>query len=57
MTSVSATKGSAASHSIGKGYYGSCGTVTIGGTEYWKNNVYVGNGETYLSQSPLVYQP
>ena len=57
VTSVSATKGSAASHSIGKGYYGSCSTVTIGGTVYWENNDYVVNGETYLSQSTLVYEP
>ena len=57
VTSVSATKGGSAPHSIGTGYYGSCGTVTIGGTVYWENNAYVGDGETYLQQSPLVYQP
>ena len=33
MTSVTATKGFDAVNSIGAGYHGSCGTVTIGGNE------------------------
>lgn len=40
--------------SIGKGLEGSCGTVTIGGTVYYDGTNYVGSGETYLAQSPLV---
>ena len=42
---------------IGKGDLGSCGTVTICGTVYYQNNAYVGSGETYLAQSPLIYLP
>ena len=62
VTKVTATKGTDAPCSIGKGaddteMASTCGTVTIGGTEYWKNNAYVGTGSTYLTQSPLVYQP
>jgi len=58
VTRVTATKGTNAAHSVGIGYNGStCGTVTIGGTEYWKNDAYVGTGSTYLTQSPLVYEP
>ena len=62
VTKVTATKGTDAPCSIGKGAddterHSTCGTVTIGGTEYWKNDDYVGTGSTYLTQSPLVYQP
>ena len=36
VTSVTATKGTDAYNSIGKGYESvTCGTITIGGTEYW----------------------
>lgn len=55
---VTATKGTDAPNSIGIGYgdnENTCGTVTIGGTVYWQNNAYVGNGETYLKQSTIVY--
>ena len=45
VTSVTATKGSGAPHSIGNGEGGSCGTVTIGGN--------VGP----ISQSPYTYKP
>ncbi|MDT3360443.1 MAG: hypothetical protein LIR31_00380 [Bacteroidota bacterium] len=31
VTKVTATKGSGAPNSIGAGYFGTCGTVTIGG--------------------------
>ena len=34
VTSVTATKGSSAEISIGAGSFGTCGTITIGGTEY-----------------------
>ena len=59
VTSVTASKGMNAPCSIGKGYgdNASCGTVTIGGTVYWQNNDYVGNGASYLGQTTLTYQP
>lgn len=70
VTKVTATKGENAPHSIGKGYGGlsTCGTVTIGctldtngnpvgGTKYWENNAAVNGGDTYLAQSPLIYDP
>ena len=47
VTKVTATKGSgAAPNSIGAGYFGTCGTVTIGGIE-------TGN----ITTSPYTYQP
>ena len=55
VTSVTATKGQYSSNSIGAGLNGSCGTVTIGGTVYWQNNAYVGDGATYLMQGQIVY--
>ena len=58
VTKVTATKGSRADNSIGKASAigdGFCGTVTIGDTEYWKNNNYVGIGSTYLTQDQIVY--
>ena len=45
VTKVTATKGSDAPNSIGAGYYGTCGTVTIGGN--------VGA----ITTSPYTYQP
>ncbi len=45
VTRVTATKGADATNSIGKGSSGSCGTVTIGGTQGAKTN------------SPYTYQP
>ena len=58
VTKVTATKGSDAINSIGAGYLESkCGTVTIGGTVYWNGSAYVGTGESYLTNSPLIYQP
>jgi hypothetical protein len=62
VTSVTATKGGSYSpNSIGKGYAQggtqTCGTVTIGGTKYWENNAAVNGGDTYLAQSPLIYDP
>ena len=56
VTSVTATKGSDATNSIGLGGgNGTCGTVTIGGTVYYENNAYVGTGSTYLTQDQIVY--
>ena len=46
VTSVTADKGAFAPNSIGKGYGASCGTVTIGGTEYPDG----------ISESPYTYQ-
>ncbi|MBR0354124.1 MAG: hypothetical protein IJK35_02005, partial [Oscillospiraceae bacterium] len=57
VTKVTATAGSDAPNSIGAGYQGSCGTVTIGGTKYWENNAAVNGGDTYLATSPLIYDP
>ena len=58
VTSVTATKGTSARDSIGRGKgRGTCGTVTIGGVVYYQDNAYVGTGSTYLTQSPLVYEP
>ena len=44
---VTATKGGGSPNSIGKGYSASCGTVTIGGTEYPDG----------ISESPYTYEP
>ena len=59
VTKVTATKGTDAPYSIGKGFgsNGTCGTVTIGGTKYWENNAAVNGGDTYLATSPLIYDP
>lgn len=57
VTRVTATRGSNASNSIGKGSSGTFGTVTIGGTVYWDGSAYQNNGNTYLATSPLTYQP
>ena len=46
VTKVTATKGSgSAPNSIGAGYFGTCGTVTIGGNE------------GAITTSPYTYQP
>lgn len=58
VTSVTATKGSDAFNSIGKGWGSgsvTCGTVTIGGTVYWNGSSYQNGGDTFLPTSPLVY--
>ena len=57
VTKVTATKGDNAPISIGAGWNGSCGTVTIGGTKYWENNAAVNGGDTYLAKSPLTVDP
>ena len=45
VTKVTATKGSDDANSIGAGYFGTCGTVTIGGTQ------------GAITASPYTYQP
>jgi hypothetical protein len=57
VTKVTATKGNYAPNSIGKGKSGTCGTVTIGGMVYWDGSAYQHGGDSYLTASPLVYQP
>ena len=64
VTRVTATKGGGnypATNSIGKTVSthnrNTCGTINIGGVVYYENNAYVGTGSTYLTQSPLVYEP
>jgi hypothetical protein len=57
VTSLTATKSGSATHSIGKGSGGTCGTVTIGGTVYWDGSSYQNGGDTYLTQSTLIYEP
>ena len=57
VTRVTATKEENAPYSIGAGKYGFCVTVAIGGTVYWQDNAAVGEGATYLGQSPLFYMP
>lgn len=54
VTSVTATKGTDATNSIGRGNSSStCGTVSIGGTTYWNGSEYQNDGESYLATSPL----
>ncbi len=56
VTRVTATKGNYKSpNSIGAGAFGTCGKVTIGGTEYWDGLAYKNGGDTYLPTSPLVF--
>ena len=59
VTKVTATAGNYATFSIGKGEgsYAKCGTVTIGGKVYWNGSGYANGGDTYLTQSPLIYEP
>ena len=67
VTKVTATKGDKAPNSIGYGFGSDCSTVTIGctldngnpigGTVYWNGTNYTSDGQNYLSQSPLIYEP
>ena len=58
VTCVTATNGSGGLCSIGKGSSdASCGLITIGGTLYWNGAEYDNGGDTYLTQSTLVYTP
>ena len=49
---VSATKGSGAAHCIGNGH-DTCGTVTIGGVEYWDGSDYKNYGADYIGKVEL----
>ncbi len=58
VTSVTATKGSDAFNSIGKGWGSgsvTCGTVTIGGIVFWQSDAYQNGGGDYLTRTTLVY--
>ena len=55
VTSVTATKGPGAPDCIGRGYGGSCGTVTIGGTVYWNGSDYRNHGDYYLTLQTITY--
>ena len=62
VTRVTANKSAEHSgpYSIGKGSNGgggssTCGTITIGGTQYYDGTAFQNGGETYLATSPLVY--
>ena len=56
VTKVTATKGDGATNSIGPTENRvDCGTVKIGGTTYWQNNAYVGQGATYLTKGTINY--
>ncbi len=58
VTSVTATKGSDAFNSIGKGWGSgsvTCGTVTIDGIVFWQSGAYQNGGGDYLTRTTLVY--
>ena len=58
VTKFKATKGTDATDSVGHGKNGgTCGAVTIGGTEYWDGSAYQNEGATVLGESPFVYKP
>ena len=64
VTKVTAYKGDGepSGTCIGFGYPGGCGKVTIGGVVYWDptregNDKFQNGGDSYLTTSPLVYQP
>ena len=57
VSSVTASKSDDAACSIGHGYKGSCGKVTIGGTVYYDGAHYLNGSYSYLATSPLVYEP
>lgn len=53
---VKATKGEYADMCIGlSSDYGTCGTITIGGTVYWDGSNYQNGGGSYLTQSTITY--
>lgn len=59
VTRVTAIKGDEAPYSIGPGEGSGMiiGFITIGGTVYHNGSSFQNDGETYLAQSPLVYEP
>ena len=57
VTKFTASKGSGATNSVGRGNGGACGAVTIGGTVYWDGSAYQNEGATVLGKSPYTYPP
>ena len=59
VTRVTAIKGDEAPYSIGPGEGSGMiiGAITIGGTVYHNGSSFQNGGETYLAQSPFVYEP
>ena len=59
VTRVTAIKGDEAPYSIGPGEGSGMiiGAITIGDTVYHNGSSFQNGGETYLAQSPLVYEP
>ena len=59
VTRLIATKGTTdATHCIGKGAgdYAYCGTITIGGVEYWNGTaIYQNNGDNYITKNTLAF--
>ena len=55
VTKVIAMKGADATNSIGEGFGGYCGAVTIGGTVYYDGSDYQNDGATYLAQDEIEY--
>ena len=56
VTQLTSNKVGNAIHAIGTSdISGTCGMVTIGGTIYWDGSAYQNGGNTYLTQSPLIY--
>ncbi len=57
VTKFTASKGSDATNSVGRGNGGACGAVTIGGTMYWDGSQYQNGGDTILTQGTYTYDP
>ena len=67
VTKVTAKKGTYANNSIGASENSTCGKVTIGctldggnpvgGKVYWDGSDYQNDGDTYLQQATITYQP
>ena len=60
VTQVTVNKGSGSTYSIGTSESGDmeyCGAITIGGTVYLNGGNFENDGDSYLQNSPLVYQP
>ena len=55
VTKFTASKGSGATNSVGRGNGGACGAVTICGTVYWDGSVYQNDGAKVLGKSPYTY--
>ena len=60
VTSVTANRWSGSPYSIGlaqeiDGSTSSCGTVTIGGTQYYDGTNFLNDGDTYLATNPFTW--